>query len=205
LLDELALQDLDSLRRDETLSVAALQALSAARRRNALRYWLNERGFEAPAAAMLQRLEREVLQARIDAQPLLNCGVYEFRRYRDQLHVMPPLPPVPAGLELQWDGQGELALPPGCGILKSNARKALPDLLTIRFPQGGETLRTGVASRTRTLKNLFQEGAVPQWQRLRMPLIYVQEQLVSVADRWLSKEWSAELADRKLRITWSGV
>ena len=205
LLDEMALQDLNSLRRDETLSVTALQALSAARRRNALRYWLGEHGFDAPAAAMLQRLEREVLQARIDAQPLLNCGSYEFRRYRDQLHVMSPLPSVPGNVELQWDGKGELVLPAGCGVLKSNTRKALPDLLTIRFPRGGETLRTGGASRTRTLKNLFQEAAVPQWQRLRTPLIYSQGQLVSVADRWLGKEWSAELARRKLHLTWSSV
>lgn len=203
LLDELALQDLGTLRRDETLDVAALQALSAARRRNALRYWLGERGFDAPAAAMLERLEREVLQARIDAQPLLNCGAYEFRRYRDQLHVMSPLPSAPSGIELAWDGTGRLELPAGCGVLTSTARKALLHPLVIRFPGGGETLRTGGASRTRTLKNLFQEAAVPQWQRLRTPLIYSEGQLVSVADRWLSKEWSAELARRKLRIAWS--
>ena len=205
LLDELAQQDLNTLRRNETLGVVSLQSLSTARRRNAIRYWLNERGFEAPAAAMLQRLESEVLQARIDAQPLLNCGAYEFRRYRDQLHVMAPLPKAPRNVELQWDGKGRLELPEGCGALASSARKPLPHLLTIRFPSGGETLRTGGASRTRTLKNLFQEAAVPQWQRLRMPLIYSEGRLVSVADLWLSTEWSAELARRKLRITWSDV
>ncbi len=205
LLDELALQDLLILRQDETLSVTALQSLAAPRRRNALRYWLAERGFEAPAAAMLQRLEREVLQARIDAQPLLHCGGYEFRRYRDQLHVMPPLPPAPGAVELSWDGRGDLLLPAGCGVLQSNSRKALPESLVVRFPRGGETLRTGGALRTRTLKNLFQEAAVPQWQRLRTPLIYAEGRLVSVADRWLSKEWSAELTRRKFRIAWSGV
>jgi len=203
LLDELALQDLHALRLDQTLSVSALQALSAARRRNALRYWLDERGFDAPSTAMLQKLEREVLQARIDAQPLLNCGAYEFRRYRDQLHVMPPLPVAPADIELQWDGKGVLVLPAGCGSFRSSARKALPDALTIRFPRGGETLRTGGASRTRTLKNLFQEAAVPQWQRLRTPLIYCQGRLVSVADRWHSPEWAEELARHKIRIVWS--
>lgn len=205
LLDELALQDLTTLRQAQTLSVAGLLAISAPRRRNVLRYWLAERAFEAPPAAMLQRLEREVLKARVDAQPLLNCGPYEFRRYRDQLHVMPPLSPAPGSIELCWDGKGELVLPDGCGVLKSNSRKALPGSLAIRFPRGGETLRTGGASRTRTLKNLFQEAAVPQWQRLRTPLIYSGGQLVSVADRWLDKDWSAELARRKLRITWSGV
>ena len=205
LLDELALQDLSGLRQGKALGVAALQALNSARRRNALRCWLGERGFEVPSAAMLQRLEREVLGARIDAQPLLNCGAYEFRRYRDQLHVMLPLPPVPGDVELQWDGKGELALPQGCGVLKSNARKALPDSLSIRFPRGGETVRTGSASRSRTLKNLFQEAAVPQWQRLRTPLIYSGGQLVSVADRWPTQEWLAELTRRKLRIEWSGV
>lgn len=205
LIDDLAALDLATLSRGETLSVDGLLQLSPARRGNALRHWIAARGHEAPSAAALLRLQREVLGAREDAQPLLHVGAYEFRRYRDDLYLMPPLPPAPRGIELRWDGRGRLDLPPGCGALTSNARKAVPIELMVRFARGGETLKPEGAARTRSLRNLFQEAGVPQWQRLRTPLLYCEGRLVSVADRWLDHEWAGQLARRKLRITWLGA
>ena len=59
LLDELAAADLDRCRWRDTatvLSVSALQALSPARQRNVLRYWLRVRGFLAPSTLHLETL-----------------------------------------------------------------------------------------------------------------------------------------------------
>jgi tRNA(Ile)-lysidine synthase len=204
LLDELAQQDIAAMSQQDTLSVAALKALTAPRRRNALRYWLRKQGHEVPAATMLQRLDRELLEAKEDAQPLLHCGAYEFRRYRDRLYLMVPLPPAPSGVELRWNAKGRLALPPGCGALVSNARRVRPIELMVRFPHGGETLRSDGAARMRTLRNLFQEAGVPQWERQRTPLIYREGALVSVGCRWQTREWSEELNRRGLCIAWTG-
>jgi tRNA(Ile)-lysidine synthase len=202
LLQDLARQDLAIMQSGEALSVKALRALSDARRRNLLRHWLQMRGYEALPADTLQRLDLEVLRARVDAQPLLHCGACEFRRYRDQLHLMTSLPPVPEPAEIPWKGNGRLALPTGCGVLVSSTRKALPFALTVRFPRGGEKLRPADEPHTRTLKYLFQEYGVPPWHRLRTPLIYRDDALVSVGDRWLSAEWAAELQQRRVRIEW---
>jgi tRNA(Ile)-lysidine synthase len=52
------------------------------------------------------------------------------------------------------------------------------------------------------LKYLFQLHEVPPWRRLRTPLIYRDDALVSVGDRWLSAEWAGELQRRRIRIEW---
>jgi tRNA(Ile)-lysidine synthase len=202
LLEELARQDLATVQLGEALGVKALRALGDARRRNLLRYWLQLRGYEALSADALQRLDREVLQARVDAQPLLHCGACEFRRYRDALYLMAALPPVPAPAEISWKGAGRLILPPGCGVLCSSARKALPFTLGVRFMAGGEKIRPAGDIHSRTLKYLFQLHEVPPWRRLRTPLIYRDDALVSVGDRWLSAEWAGELQRRRIRIEW---
>jgi tRNA(Ile)-lysidine synthase len=166
------------------LSVRALLALSRARRNNLLRYWAAQARFPTPPFEALARLEREVLRARPDAAPLLAWGDTELRRFRDALYLMRRLPPPPQGLTLEWDGRRDLPLPPGCGVLAAvkPARVELP--LRIVFAQGGERLKPAGSRYTRTLRNLFQEEAIPPWVRERLPLVQLDGVLAAVADRW---------------------
>lgn len=182
LLADLAEIDLRSARKDGGLAIPALLELPAARRNNLLRHWLNQAGLQAPPAALLDRLERELLAARPDAAPRLPHDGAELRRYRDVLYRLPALPPPPRGLELAWPRRRELELPPGCGRLRLARAPAAP--LTVRFPAGGEELRPAGAKHRRSLKNLFQEAGVPVWVRQRTPLIWRGGQLLAVAGFW---------------------
>ncbi|TAM13046.1 MAG: tRNA lysidine(34) synthetase TilS [Nevskiaceae bacterium] len=186
LLAEVATADLQTLRTGVTLSVRGLLALTPARRHHALRAWLAEQGFYAPDRAALERLDRDVLAARADATPVLNLGQCELRRYRDALHVMAPLPPVPQH-DLQWRQGASLVLPAGCGSLQAAAPP--PAALDVRFPQGGERLKPANGVHTRTLKNLFQEAGVPPWRRLRTPLVWHDGVLAWVGDVACSAQW----------------
>jgi tRNA(Ile)-lysidine synthase len=193
LLDELAQRDFRACVRrarrgapSPALSVQGLLALPRTRRNNLVRYWAAIAGFELPSFEALSRLEREVLRARPDRAPCLAWGETELRRFRDALHLMRRLPPPPRGLGLEWDGRADLALPPGCGSLKL-LRAATAELpLRIAFARGGERLKPAGSRYTRTLRNLFQEGAVPPWVRERMPLLLLDGSLAAAADRWQS-------------------
>jgi tRNA(Ile)-lysidine synthase len=196
LLDELA--DLDRGHADagdDALSVTALGALPPPRRHNLLRRWLSRRGWPAPSAALLVRLDDEVLAARVDAQPVLRAGPYEFRRYRDRLYVMAPLPPPPRRQALPWRG-GMLPLPAGCGRLRGPRR--FDRLLTVRFGVLGERLRLAAGGPSHALRNLYQERGMPPWVRERLPLIYRGRALLAVADLWLG----AEARSAGLRLRW---
>jgi tRNA(Ile)-lysidine synthase len=74
--------------------------------------------------------------------------------------------------------------------------------VTVRFRQGGEKMRLTGRQGQHTLKNLFQAAQIPPWQRDKIPLLYFDDQLVAVANLWLSSEVQA--ADDKLcyRIDW---
>ena len=168
----------------EGVSVQKLLRLPRNRRNNAIRYWAARTGFESPPFDALSRLEREVLRARPDASPQLAWGGTELRRFRDSLYLMHRLPPPPQGITLEWDGRVDLRLPPGCGVLQAvkPAKAELP--LRIVFAKGGERLKPAGSRFTRTLRNLFQEEAIPPWVRERMPLIELDGELAAVADRW---------------------
>lgn len=189
LLDGLAARDLKKAVMPakagiQGLSVRALLEMDRSRRNNLLRYWAAQGGFETPPFDALARLEREVLRARPDAAPQLAWGRAELRRFRDAVYLMARLPVPPQGQALEWDGRNDLVLPPGCGVLRMT-RPATAELpLRVVFVRGGERLKPVGARFTRTLRNLFQEEAIPPWIRERMPLIELQGTLAAVADRW---------------------
>ena len=184
------------------LSVRALLALPKPRRNNLLRYWAARGGFDTPPFDALSRLEREVLRARPDAAPQLAWGDTELRRFRDALHLMRRLPPPPAGVSLEWDGRTELRLPPGCGVLAvlKPAKAEMP--LRIVFARGGERLKPAGSRFTRTLRNLFQEEAIPPWIRERLPLVELDGTLAAVADRWETAALKALRARHGCRYEW---
>ncbi len=201
LLRELAEIDLSVLRTGSGISVESILGLSAPRRRNALRNWLRDHGVRAPSADALARIESDVLMAAVDAQPCLLIDTHEVRRYRDTLYALPALAPAPPpGFIIEW-GDGEtLDLPLGCGRL--TAASAPPMSLRVAFQQGGEHLRPGVASHSRSLKNLFQEAGVPPWVRVRTPLIFMDDKLVAVADRWFELDFQAQCARQGWSYRW---
>lgn len=184
---------------DGTLPVAALRAMSGARRHMLLRAWLRSRGFAMPTAAVLERLDREVLAARADAQPVLRFAGCELRRYQGRLYSLTPLP-LPPAASLVWESGSRLELPAGCGRLLAACPP--PQALRVFFPCGGERLRPASHVHTRTLKNLFQEAEVPPWQRRRTPLVCLNGELVWAGGLEASQAWRQWCRDHAWAMEW---
>lgn len=159
------------------LGISAAQRFSLPQQRLLLRYWLRQLGFLLPDEVMLERIIKEVLMARDDAEPVVAWSGTEVRRYRDHLHAMPPLQAMPQGWSREWDGREPLSLPDGRVLELLSA----PELLSVRYRQGGERLRLAGQAQSRELKTLFQENGVPPWERERLPLIWRGDQLLAVA------------------------
>ncbi|HEU0197345.1 MAG TPA: tRNA lysidine(34) synthetase TilS [Nevskiaceae bacterium] len=191
-LHELATADLEGLRRGPAVSISGLRKLSAARRHNALRAWLRGRNLGTPSAALLGRVDRELLLAQADTQPLVRFPGCELRRYRDGLYAGAPLPPPPGPERLCWNGSAALVLPPGCGVLRGE--RAPPEALGVGFQHGGERVLPAGSRHHRPLKHLFQEAGVPPWQRRRTPLLYCAGELVWVPGVALTAAWQKTCA-----------
>jgi tRNA(Ile)-lysidine synthase len=212
LLDAQAQADLSALSVGECLDVEPLSALALDRRHNALRYWLRSHGARPPSTRQLEALEHDMFSAADDRCPefLLADGTY-VRRHRGLLYCERDWQ-EPSG-ELRWRWGDPLELPASCGTLamiggvetKGLAPDRLPAELTVRFRTGGERLE--VAGRPlqepghHKLKKLLQELSVLPWWRARLPLIWAGDELVAVADLWVSAQFATDHVDG-LRIEW---
>lgn len=71
----------------QTLSVKALLKLDPVRRRGVIRYWLQMQQLTLPSRDHLERIDREVLQAKPGAKPKLKIAHYRIQRLKDELMV----------------------------------------------------------------------------------------------------------------------
>jgi tRNA(Ile)-lysidine synthase len=209
LLDELAQEDLERARLEgNALSIARLQGLSAARRCNALRCWIRQSGFRAPSALLLERIERMVREPTRTARAAVRWSAAEVRRYRDRLSVTALADPPDMNLRLSWNPDEALEIPGTNYVLRAQetvgsglARAKLAGKrLTVRLRQGGERLQLPGRLHHHKLKKLLQEAGVAPWERTRLPLIYADEQLAAVADRWVCAAFAARAGEAALQV-----
>lgn len=172
---EMAAACIDS---EQRLFIPATLALSPARQRLLLRYWLQQQYFRLPAEAMLERLRQEVMMAREDATPCLVWEGDEIRRYRQHLYALSPRPELPSHWRAAWNMTAPLMLPDGRWLCAEATQEfSLPDC-HVRYRRGGETLRGhGV---THDLKKQMQTSGIPPWERERLPLIFSGDELMAV-------------------------
>lgn len=188
LAEEMAASDLtDCLLRESVIDLQAFHGLSESRQANLIRYWLG-----VQTAGRLRHLIRPLLQAGEDAQPLLKHGGWELRRYQDRLYRMRPLPQMNTDT-LVWAGRDPLDLPKGCGRVWVNREWdwqvliGAQKMLSVRWQQGGEKIHLPGRKHRSRVKKLWQAAGVPPWIRQRTPLIYAEDKLLAVGDRWFDQ------------------
>ena len=210
MLDEIAQADVRQCQSTgkSTLSISALLLLSLPRQRNLIRYWLRTLGFQAPSTLWLDRiLEQAHVEPRTRHAAVRWPGV-EVRRYRDQLTVLPVRVTPDSHLRISWNPPEPLIIAgtglalhaepvSGSGLSQQRIRQAP---LTIRLRQGGERCLLPRRGHHHSLKKLLQEAGVPPWERERLPLIYVGEELAAVSDRWVCEPYAAHADEPGWRL-----
>lgn len=193
------------------LDLAVLRRWEPTRRARVLRVWLQSLGCALPPASVLAQIERELLQARGDSEAEARWRGHRLRAWRDALHLLPGLRPLPADLDLEWDGASPLALPDGhalalcngVGEVQPDAR--LPRPLRIRARQGGERIRLSPTRPSQCVKTLLQALGVPPWQRPHLPFLWSAEgELIAVADLLQREDFRDALIGHGLCLRWLG-
>lgn len=178
--------------RSHVLNVGVLQRLEAARLKNALRGWMKAHDMRVPDKKSLDAITvNMVYRQDLKSSPVLAWKDGEVRRYRDRLYLIRPLSKHDPAQTFQWKLNRPLVIESLNRTLHYSELErsgvALPDgvqELTVQFRRGGERLRLSGEKHHRSLKNLFQEGHVPPWERDRIPLVYHDGRLISVLGYW---------------------
>ncbi|MES2217955.1 MAG: tRNA lysidine(34) synthetase TilS [Pseudomonadota bacterium] len=211
LLDEIAAQDIATVSgtKPGTLSVSKLLTLSPRRQRLVLRFWLRQAGFTVPSTVKLRQVQHDMLLARADKQPVMHWPQVELRRYQDELYASSPLAVHDTQQIYSWHYPQPLVLT-GLGELRAQAvtgsglAAELQDV-SVRFRRGGEVCRLPARTGHHDLKKLFQSWRIPAWQRDRIPLVYVGEQLAAVVGWCVSEDFAAKAGDPGYVLALHGV
>ncbi|HFD2070302.1 tRNA lysidine(34) synthetase TilS [Serratia marcescens] len=208
LLDELLAEPLQSLlAADRSLAIDGLTDCSPVRRFALLRRWIALFNVTMPAREQLQRLWEEVALSREDAEPQLQLGAYQIRRFRGRLHLLPPLAAL-RGVHLHWRPDQPLTLPDGLGQLVAGEgdlalRAPQPaQRISIRFGGVQGAVRIVGRAHSRPIKKLWQELGIPPWQRDRIPLIYYDEQLIAALGAFVCEAGQVPEGERPWRLRW---
>ncbi len=179
-----------------SLSIHALKKRDENLRAWVIRTWVRQNGHATPRQAHLAQIEQNLLNTAPDASPQVSWGEGVLRRYRDELWLTARRKPPPPQTTLAWPDIAKLTLPAGCGHLarQPDEHQGIPDRLwrngKIRIGWRTEGIMCQPAGRQghRTFKKLCQEFHIPPWRRPYLPLIYVDERLIAIADYCLCGE-----------------
>lgn len=168
------------------LSIPELRRLPRERAYNVLRLWVRQAGFRMPRLQDLMQVHDNLVGASDSSAGRVNVRDYEFRRYRDQLHLLAPQVDG-VRYEYEWAPPfDDLEVPEANAVLtREGCRRqaiALPlhGSITVRSRSGGETIRFGEPPQRKELRKVFQEAGIPPWERGTVPLLLVDERLIAV-------------------------
>lgn len=168
----------------DSLDANGWLALAPALREPLLDHWLHARGLPAPTAAQRRQIGQQLRESRPDRLPCICWPGAELHIWRQRLWALPPTVTIDPQWQMTWHGES-LLLPDG-GRLSLDKPGRLPEPIQVRLRRGGERIKPAGDAHTRELRDLFQQGRIPPWQRTGCPLLYAGDELIAVADRWIS-------------------
>ncbi|WP_133470622.1 tRNA lysidine(34) synthetase TilS [Paraglaciecola marina] len=188
MLDEICAEKLAIIQSSKSsLDLNELLKLSEKWLHQLVRYWLSQQGIASPSLAVLQQLLPQVLLAAEDANPILQWQTWQFRRFNQQLYVIPVPIELPE-FEKLWQGESGMVLPENLGCLcftqDNNELDTNQVFLAINPDLGPLTVRLGGYSAkfkpkgsqySKPIKQWFKLWKVPPWIRDNT-LIIIQNQ-----------------------------
>ncbi|HEX9812429.1 MAG TPA: tRNA lysidine(34) synthetase TilS [Burkholderiales bacterium] len=199
LLAELGQMDLAAAAdADGRLRISSLLALSLQRQSNLLRYWIRLRTGAPPPESRLRELLARVARTPRSKQATVCWADVVVQRYRDCLAVFPAPPPIADDWEVAWNPATQLDIPGngwrllaraeiGAGIARD---RVVGRRILVRLRRGGERAR--LRGHRHKVKKLLQEAGIPPWERRRWPLVYVDDELAAIGDRWVCEPYAAQ-------------
>jgi len=174
-----------------------------------LREFLTARGLRAPSERKLLEMLKQLGSEKPGVRTAILHDGALLRVWRGALEISRP-GPVPRFEPLAWGGEARLALPELGGELRFRRRRGegidAAQLegreCELRPRAGGERLQPDARRPRRTLKNLFQESAVPPWERDRLPLLFCGDDLVWVPGIGVDARYQAHAGSSGLVPEW---
>ncbi|MCG8312276.1 MAG: tRNA lysidine(34) synthetase TilS [Pseudomonadales bacterium] len=221
----LAALDIVAMDRQDHLLVAPFAALSLARTKNLVRYWLDRQGANLPSEKVLQQIVSAIETYDAEQNTHISWGAdatvtharWSVRSYQAAIWLVPDEGPFEEGYRCRLPMLGSVSLPSGVGevsVEQGDAYCAQSDIegvcikrhdalssWLLKFRQGGEYFRP-VGRKQKLLKKWLQDWQCPPWQRHCVPLIYSNDELIAVAGYGVAEGWQPAEGQPYIRLIW---
>jgi len=167
-----------------------------------LREWLRVNDAPPMPRQRLQECLRQLESTEPDGRLEIRWEAWVLRWFRDRLWLQreDDIQPCP---ECDARTGSVLDLGPVLGEWSLLGAGPYPDWpLRIQARRGGERLRCLAGGKHRSVKHLLQEARVPPWLRESIPLLWLNDEVVAVADWVLDLDFKRRLDRRGLRLHW---
>lgn len=185
------------------LALDVLATLPRARRARVLRRWIAARGLPPLPAEGVSRIEQDLLAAAADASACFAWHGAEVRAWHGGLHAGPPVPPLPSGWAVAWDGRAPLPLPGG-GALRLDPAIGFDAPVMVRAREGGERIVLAGRRHSHALKQVLQAEGIPPWVRAAMPVVVdANGEVLAAGARIRSAAFDAWLRANGAQLAWA--
>jgi len=196
--------------KDNTLLINQLQKIDRLKQALVIRAWFTQLGFKMPSNAFIEEVFKSVLSAKMSGNPRLETQQHCFCRYQNKLYCL-PISQSTFVFKMQcWAvDENYIGLENNGFLKRTEAKEGLAISLwnlskvTIRPRRGGEKIVLEGRKGHHSLKKLFQDARIPPWEREKIPLIYFNEQLVAIADLWVSVDFIGRAGEPCYRLEWT--
>ena len=160
-----------------------------------------------PGSKIINQIMDTVIAARDDATPKVVWQSMQWARFQGRLYLLLlQAESCPQQQSTEWDLRSTLKLADNsillCEEVIGHGLRLDVGPVEVRCRQGGERCRPEGRAHSSSLKKLLQEYALPPWWRDRIPLLYVQDQLVAVGDLWVCEGWAVASGEKGVEIKW---
>lgn len=166
-------RNLQACCKDGVLDLSQFHTFAKVWQQELLHTWLKMHNVY-PNAKHMQTLFAEVINARSDAMPVLKIGAKVIQRGCSKLYVIEDCAKQIQNYSLSWELDKPIQLPDGRqfsaeDIFKTGINALANKEITIKLGTIG-----------RKAKKVFQQHAIPPWERNKYPLVFAGDRLVGI-------------------------
>ena len=189
------------------IELAGFNALSSPRARNLLRFAWLAAGFRAPDTRWIDEALRQLASSDALSETCVATVDGELHVYRGELHIVGHAPDS-SHVVLPWSGEPELPWAGGRVVFVDAMGSGIDRRLlqggqvTLRQRLGGERLRPDAKRPRRSLRKLFQQAAIPPWERMRLPVLWVGGQLAWVGGLGIDAQFACAPGEAGVLPVW---
>ena len=190
ILQDVLRQDTDVCIQDNILDLSKFSELSLARQRQLLSNWMKGEGQYRPALDMVQRLQREVIHVRADAQAALHWQGFYYVRYQQLVYKLSKeiylagQQPFSGEQQMIFRLQDRIDLPSGQFQIQAAAIGLSLDLLNQHLKmtqrQGGEKIHLCGRVGSWPLKKAIQDAQIFPWMRHTIQILSIDDVMLGV-------------------------